>query len=240
MKIRIVAWTLLLCLTASVPAFAIFGLPSAEDLLIWLVLRPIVRRNQDTQIANQIQELGKLVTQLQTARNQLTHVRDSTQGLIGAIADPVGDLLATPTDLLSTARTWHSDFTGSAGDMITAITDLGTGTSFSQSWRDVLTAADTIAEPDIRAAYQTLPDGGDAALAAYEKRRERADRRLELAGDPGGCRGGYRTDPGCGPGSARACRWDWWTPIRTREGRIAPRPRSPRGMCSGRWPRSGY
>ena len=181
MKTRIVAWTLLLCLTASVPAFAIFGLPSAEDLLIWLVLRPIVRRNQDTQVANQIQELRKLVTQLETARNQLTHVRDSTQGLIGAIADPVGDLVAAPTDLLSTTRDWHSDFAGPAGDMIAAITDLGDGTSFSESWRDVLTAADTIAEPDIRAVYRTQPDGGAAALAAYERRRERAARRLELA-----------------------------------------------------------
>ena len=66
--------------------------------------------------------------------------------------------------------------------MIAAITDLGNGTSFSESWRDVLTAADTIAEPDIRAVYRTQPDGGVAAVAAYERRRERADRRLELAG----------------------------------------------------------
>ena len=66
--------------------------------------------------------------------------------------------------------------------MIVAITDLGNGTSFSESWRDVLTAADTIAEPDIRAVYRTQPDGGVAAVAAYERRRERADRRLELAG----------------------------------------------------------
>ena len=137
--------------------------------------------NQGTQISNQVQSLAKMDDHIRQLTGEFEHLRDAALGQIGAIADPIRDLVAAPTDLLSTARAWHSDFAGAAGDMITAITDLGDGTSFSESWRDVLTAADTVAEADIRAVYQTLPDGGDAALAAYEKRREQADRQLVLA-----------------------------------------------------------
>ena len=137
--------------------------------------------NQGTQISNQVQSLAKMDDHIRQLTGEFEHLRDAALGQIGAIADPIRDLVAAPTDLLSTARAWHSDFAGAAGDMITAITDLGDGTSFSESWRDVLTAADTVAEADIRAVYQTQPDGGDAAVVAYEKRRERADRQLVLA-----------------------------------------------------------
>ena len=179
MRKRVIAWTLLLALAAAVPAFGIFGIPSPEDLLIWFVLRPIMHGNQRAMIANQVQELQKLVEQLETARSQLSQVRDAAQGLVGAIADPMADLVAVPTDLLGTARGWHSDFTGEAGDMVTAITELSDGTSFSESWRDVLQAADTVTEADIRNIYQ---GGADAALATFERQRAEGMRRLEYAG----------------------------------------------------------
>ena len=156
------------------------GIPSPEDLLIWFVLRPMMHGNQRAMIANQAQELRQLVEQLQTARNQLTHVSDSVQGLVGPIADPLADLVAAPADLLHTARDWHSDFTGPAADMVTSLRDLTpNGESFSRSWRDVLQAADTVTEADIRNVY---PDSADAAVAVFQRRRDHADRRLEYAG----------------------------------------------------------
>ena len=177
---RVIAWTLLVALTVAVPAFGIFGIPSPEDLLIWFVLRPIMHGNQRAMIANQLEQLQQLVEQLQTARNQLTHVTDSVEGLVGPIADPMADLVAVPTDLINTTRDWHSDFTGPAGDMVTSLGELtANGESFSRSWRDVLGAADTVTAADIRNVY---PGSADSAVATFQRRRDYADRSLEYAG----------------------------------------------------------
>ena len=180
MKKRVIAWTLLVALTVAVPAFGIFGIPSPEDLLIWFVLRPIMHGNQRAMIANQIEQLRQLVEQLQTARNQLTHVTDSVQGRVGPLADPIADLIAAPADLLNTTRDWHSDFTGPAGGMVTSLRELtANGESFSRSWRDVLGGADTVTEADIRNVYA---DSADSAVAVFQRRRGYADRSLAYAG----------------------------------------------------------
>ena len=177
---RVITWALVFALTAAVPAFGIFGIPSPEDLLIWFVLRPMMHGNQRAMIANQVQELQKLVEQLETAQTQLTQVRDAAQGLVGAITDPMANLVAAPTDLLNTARDWHSDFTGQAGNMVEFVRDFAdNGESFSRGWRDVLQEADTVTEADIRNVYQ---HGADAALATFQRRRDYADRSLEYAG----------------------------------------------------------
>ena len=183
MKKRVMTWALVFALTAAVPAFGIFGIPSPEDLLIWFVLRPMMHGNQRAMIANQVRELRKLVTQLETARNQLTQIRDGAQGLVGAITDPMADLVATPTDLLNTARDWHADFTGPAGNMVGSVRDFANNSeSFSRSWRDVLQASDTVTEADIRNVYQSGPNAADAAVATYQRQRVEGDRRLEYAG----------------------------------------------------------
>ena len=176
MKKRVITGALVFALAASVPAFAIFGIPSPEDLLIWFVLRPMMHGNQRAMIANQVQELQKLVAQLETARNQLTEVTDSVQGLVGSITEPMAELVATPTDLLNTTRDWHSDFTGQAGSMVDSLRDLAAnGESFSRSWRDVLQAVDTVTEADIRNIYQ---GGADDAVATFQRHRDYADRSL--------------------------------------------------------------
>ena len=70
---------------------------------------------------------------------QLKHSRENPGrfilGQIGAITDPIADLVAVPTDLLNTTRDWHSDFTGPAGSLLTSLTELSDGTSLSESWR---------------------------------------------------------------------------------------------------------
>ena len=183
MKKRVITWALVFALTAAVPAFGIFGIPSPEDLLIWFVLRPMMHGNQRAMIANQVQELQKLVAQLETAQTQLTQVRDAAQGLVGAITDPMANLVAAPTDLLNTARDWHSDFTGQAGNMVEFVRDFAdNGESFSRSWRDVLQEADTVIEADIRNVYQSGPNAADAAVATFERQRAEGDRRLAYAG----------------------------------------------------------
>ena len=182
MKKRVMTWTLVFALTAAVPAFGIFGIPSPDELLIWLVLRPMMHNNQRTMIANQLQELQKLVEQIQTAQTQLTQVRDAAQGLVGAITEPMAELAAPPTNLLHTARHWHSDFTGPAGDMVAAVTELSNGTPFSESWRDVLQQADTVSVADIQNIYQSGPNAADSAVATFVRQRAEGDRRLEYAG----------------------------------------------------------
>ena len=180
MKKRVITGALVFALAASVPAFGIFGIPSPEDLLIWFVLRPIMHGNQRAMIANQVQELQKLVVQFETARNQLTEVTDSVQGLVGSITEPMTELVATPTDLLNTTRDWHSDFTGEARSVVGSIRDLAAnGESFSRSWRDVLREADTVTEADIRNVYQ---GGADDAVATFQRHRDYADRSLAYAG----------------------------------------------------------
>ena len=178
---RVITWTLLIALTAAVPAFGIFGIPSPEDLLIWFVLRPMVHNNQRTMIANQVRELQKLAAELQTARSQLTGVRNTAQGLVSAITEPMAGLIAAPTNMLTGGRPWHSDFTGPAAGMVTAVTALANGTSFSDGWRNLLQAADTVTVADIQNVYQSDPAAAANAVAAYERHRDYADRSLEYA-----------------------------------------------------------
>ena len=122
--------------------------------------------------------MDRHITQL---TGQFEHLKESALGQIGAITDPIADLVAVPTGLLNTARDWHSDFTGSAGDMVTAVTGLSGGTSFSESWRDVLQASDTVSVAGIRTIYQSGPNAADAAAATFERQRDYADRSVVLS-----------------------------------------------------------
>ena len=121
----------------------------------------------------------RMDTHITQLTGQFEHLRDSALGQIGAIADPIADLVAVPTDMLNTTRDWHADFTGQAGSLIDALTELGNGTSLSESWRDVLETADTVTEADIRNIYQG--GGADDAVATFERRRDYADRSVVLA-----------------------------------------------------------
>ena len=118
---------------------------------------------------------------LQTARSQLTGVRNTAQGLVGAITEPMAGLIAAPTNMLTGARPWHSDFTGPAAGMVTAVTALANGTSFSDGWRNLLQAADTVTVADIRNVYQGDPAAAANAVATYQRQRDYADRSLEYA-----------------------------------------------------------
>ena len=132
---------------------------------------------QLTHIANQIQEIANRITRYTALTNQFIQldcaaqgmaptaqatpeievpVRCETLNMLGAFEDSYRSLMAAPANLLKTAAP-------------------------TRDWRAVLAAADTVAEPNIRAIYQTRPGGPDAAVAAHEKRREVADQQVVLA-----------------------------------------------------------
>ena len=164
-------------------AFGAFWLPgvvrrgTAQDSLQYILM--IV--NQGTQITNQGLALARMDTHIGQLTGQFEHLKESALGQIGAITDPIADLIAVPTDLLNTARDWHSDFTGQAGSLIDALTELDDGTSLSESWRDVLQEADTVRAADIRNIYQSNSNAADAAVATFERQRDHADRSVVLA-----------------------------------------------------------
>ena len=137
--------------------------------------------NQGTQISNQVQALTRMDTHIAQLTGQFQHLRDSALGQIGAIAQPIANLIAVPTNMLTGARAWHSDFTGPAAGMIAAVQDLSNGTSFSDGWRNLLQAADTVSAASIQNIYQSDPAAAANAVAAYERQRESADRRMVLA-----------------------------------------------------------
>ena len=150
---------------------------TAQNSLQYLVMIA----NQGTQISNQAQSLLRMDRHIDQLTGQFEHLKESALGQIGAIADPITDLIATPTDLLHTARDWHSDFTGPVAGMVTAVTELSNGTSFSESWRSVLQASDTVSVADIRNVYQSGPNAADSAAATFARQRDYADRSVVLA-----------------------------------------------------------
>ena len=150
---------------------------TAQDSAAYLVMIA----NQGTQISNQVQALTRMTRHINQLTGQFEHLKQSALGQIGAIASPITELIAVPTDLLHTARDWHSDFTGPVADMVTAVTALSGGTSFSESWRDVLQQADTVSAADIRNIYQVGPHAADAAAATFERQRDYADRSVVLS-----------------------------------------------------------
>ncbi len=150
---------------------------TAQDSIHYLVMIA----NQGTQISNQVQALTRMDTHIAQLTGQFEHLRDSALGQIGAIADPITDLIAGPTDLLNTARDWHADFTGPAGSLVSALAGMDDGTSLSESWRSVLEDADTVTEADIRNIYQSGPNAADAAVATFERQRDYADRSVVLS-----------------------------------------------------------
>ena len=133
---------------------AAFQTVTGQDTAAYLVMIA----NQGTQITNQLTALTRMTAHIDQLTGQFEHLKESALGQIGAITDPIADLVAVPTDLLNTTRDWHSDFTGPAGSLVTALTELSDGTSLSESWRDVLQEADTVTAADIRNVYPGSAD----------------------------------------------------------------------------------
>ena len=129
---------------------------------------------QATEIATQVQEILNRITQYTTQITQYTSLDCSAQGMAAGVqATPVGQLpvVCDTLGMLGSFRDSYQQLLAVPADLLHTAPPL-------PDWRDVLQAADTVTEADIRNIYQ---DGADDAVGAFGRQREYADRGLVLA-----------------------------------------------------------
>ena len=132
---------------------------------------------QATEIINQAQELVNRVTRYTTLLNQFTSLDCSAQGMAaGAEATPV-DEAAVVCDTLNMIGAFKDSYQ----QLLAAPTDLLNTPVPLPDWRDVLGAADTVSEADIRNVYQSGPNAAVAAVATFQRQRSYTDRSVVLS-----------------------------------------------------------
>ena len=132
---------------------------------------------QATGIGNQVQEILNRITRYTTLLNQFTSLDCSAQGMAaGAQATPV-DEAAVVCDTLNMLGAFKDSYP----QLLAAPTDLLNTPAPLPDWRDLLQAADTVSEADIRNVYQSGPHAADAAVATFERQRDYTDRGVVLS-----------------------------------------------------------
>ena len=178
MRYRTLALFLLipgLILTAPAPAEAILGAISGA------VQRAQMIVNQATQIANQVRQMRTMTRQLDELEDQLDHMDEVARGEVGALAEPFTELAAGPLGLVTDNLDWGTEFTGAAGELVTAVRGMGTGTALTDHWQEVRDAADLVSEADILELLGNQPPEASArAVGHYRRSREAADRQRVL------------------------------------------------------------
>ena len=168
MKHRIVSGLVLVPLMivlSTTPAYAIFG------SIIAAIQRAQMIVNQGVQIYNDAMEKITMNGQLTELTDQFSHLKEQALGTVGALTQPFTDLSSIPTEFIGVGLSWKNDFTGVAGELAGAVEQLGeSGTSFSDAWRDRLTASNTISESDFLSLYaDQSPEVGAAAESGDKK-----------------------------------------------------------------------
>ena len=152
------------------------ALPGTRIALYWIIIV-----NQGRQLQRQVQSITALRNTLTQQVRQYTQLRDQAMGLVGPLVAPIRDLMALPAELLSDTRSWAGDFTGDASDLVDAVTDMGSGTSFRETWQTALDDARTVTANTVRDSYADRPaDVAQAAVAAWQDQQAQADERLVL------------------------------------------------------------
>ena len=129
---------------------------------------------QATEIGTQLQEILNRVTQYTAQLTQFTRLDCSAQGMAtGAEATPINEA-AVVCDTLNMIGA----FRDSHPQLLAVPTDLLNTPAPFPNWRDVLQAADTVTEADIRNVY---PGNADRPVATFLRRRDYADRSVVLA-----------------------------------------------------------
>ena len=132
---------------------------------------------QATEIINQAQELVNRVTRYTTLLTQFTNLDCSAQGMAaGAEATPINEA-AVVCDTLNMIGAFKDSYQ----QLLAAPTDLLNTPVPLPDWRDLLQAADTVSEADIRTIYQTGPHAADAAVATFQRQRDTTDRSVVLS-----------------------------------------------------------
>ena len=165
-----------LIMLTTTPAHAIFGSILAG------IQRAQMIANQGIQIYKDTMAKITLDGQLAQMTDQFAHLKEQALGGVGALTDPLTQLASVPTQFLGTGLAWKDDFTGVAAELVSSVEQMGeTGTSFTQSWRGRLTAADTVTESDIIGLYNShRPEVAQRAARGYLAAREEGDKRLVL------------------------------------------------------------
>ena len=165
-----------LIMLTTTPAHAIFGSILAG------IQRAQMIANQGIQIYKDTMAKITLDGQLTQMTDQFTHLQEQALGSVGALTDPFTDLASVPTRFIGTGLAWKNDFTGVAAELVSSVEQMGeTGTSFTQSWRGRLTAADTVTESNIIDLYNfQRPEVAQRAARGYLAAREEGDKRLVL------------------------------------------------------------
>ena len=121
--------------------------------------------------------------QLTEMVQQATHLKEQALGAVGALTDPFTELASAPTQFIGLGLSWKNDFTGIAQDIASNVEHMGdSGKSFRKSWKQRLTAADTVSETDILNLFQnSSPEIAARASRGYLAAREEGDKRLVLS-----------------------------------------------------------
>ena len=129
---------------------------------------------QATEIGTQLQEILNRVTQYTAQLTQFTRLDCSAQGMAaGAQATPINEA-AVVCDTLNMIGAFRDSY----HQLLAVPTDLLNTPAPLPDWRDVLGAADTVTEADIRNIY---PGNADRPVAVFQRRRDYADRSVVLA-----------------------------------------------------------
>ena len=129
---------------------------------------------QATEIGTQLQEILNRVTQYTAQLTQFTRLDCSARGMAaGAQATPINEA-AVVCDTLNMIGAFRDSYQ----QLLAVPTDLLNTPAPFPNWRDVLGAADTVTEADIRNVY---PGSADRPVATFLRRRDYADRSVVLA-----------------------------------------------------------
>ena len=139
--------------------------------------------NQGVQIYKDTMAKITFDGQLTEMIDQAQHLKEQALGTVGALTDPFTELASAPTQFIGLGLSWKNEFTGIAHDMASNVANMGdSGKSFRESWKDRLTAADTVSETDFLNLFEdSSPEIAARASAGYLAAREEGDKRLVLS-----------------------------------------------------------
>ena len=169
-----------------IPLFIVLSTTPAHALL-GSILAGIQRAqmivNQGVQIYKDTMAKITFDGQLTEMVQQAAHLKEQALGTVGALTDPFTELASAPTQFIGLGLSWKNEFTGIAHDMASNVADMGdSGKSFRESWKDRLTAADTVSETDFLNLFEnSSPEIAARASAGYLAAREKGDKRLVLS-----------------------------------------------------------
>ena len=170
---------------ATLVPLIVLAVPAPADAILGAISGAVQRAqmivNQVTQIANQVSQMRTMSRQLAELEDQLDYMQEVARGEVDALAEPFTELAAGPLGLVTDGLDWGDEFTGAAGELVTAVRGMGTGTGLTGHWQEVRAAADLVSEADILELYREGPPEASArAVGNYRRSREAADRQRVL------------------------------------------------------------